>query len=251
MSPKDTPKVSDTRWSLANVQALQGAHAAHVGQIKTAHEEELRRQAAQWRNILHVVGAHETPDGWTNCRAVALTSELDALRTVQSKLVISPALRWLTTILVMSAFAYLTLALQFSLQHQRYSLDAIAGAVNKLRDPINTSGPPTSTWPTESGTGATLPTVPIITKQPPHVLELHLLANCWIRVTEETPDAATLLEGNVPKGLHKEFTFDETTAVEVRAGCPGAIEYTVDGVVTLPVNQSGKPKDSEVVDLKL
>lgn len=84
-----------------------------------------------------------------------------------------------------------------------------------------------------------------------HTLRLELAANCWVRVTEQTPAAKVLAEGQQTAESVLNYSFDEQATIEVRAGCPGAIEYRVDGAIEHPVNRSGKPKDSEVVDLLL
>jgi hypothetical protein len=95
-----------------------------------------------------------------------------------------------------------------------------------------------------SSTGTVIPVSTVL-----HSLELSLTAPCWLRVTEQTPDASVLYEGNAPKELHKEFTFDEKTAIEVRAGCPGDVVYKINGNLATPPNASKTPKVSEVVDL--
>lgn len=94
-----------------------------------------------------------------------------------------------------------------------------------------------------------------------HELEVELLAPCWLKVSAETGIAvdggvavegySTLTEGNQSKGYKREFTFQERARVEIRASCPGSVLYRVNGVEITPVNKSGKPKDSEVVELTL
>src|SRR5579863_6862484 len=85
---------------------------------------------------------------------------------------------------------------------------------------------------------------------PLHSMNIEISVDCWIAVTEQTPEAKTLFEGAQRQaGLSFLSSFDEQTAVEVRAGCPGDVHYTVNGQIVHPDNVSKTPDKSEVVDL--
>jgi hypothetical protein len=83
-----------------------------------------------------------------------------------------------------------------------------------------------------------------------HTFRIELSANCWIAVTEQTPKAEVLFPGE-----HKQAgdvlgtSMAEQATVEVRAGCPGDVHYTVNGQIVHPDNVSKTPDKSEVVDL--
>lgn len=84
-----------------------------------------------------------------------------------------------------------------------------------------------------------------------HSVELSLTTACWVRVTEETPQARVLIEGFQKNGFAQILEFDEQATLEVRAGCPGDVHYVVNGLPAHPDNVSGTPDKSEVVDLRL
>ena len=129
------------------------------------------------------------------------------------------------------------------------SIDRVAAAIISKQTAITVQPAPVAL--AVSGTGTvTLQAAPGDGKL--HTLELRASEPCWIRVTELSPDKSVLWEASAALVAHfKEFTFDKETHVEVRSGCPGAISYRVNGVATSPTNNSGKPRDSEVVDLTL
>lgn len=80
-----------------------------------------------------------------------------------------------------------------------------------------------------------------------HTLSVSLSKPCWVRVSR---DGETLAEGNKPAAWTKFFSFAEKTKVEVRAGCPGAVMYEINGVLQNMPNESGTPQQSEVVHLE-
>jgi hypothetical protein len=84
-----------------------------------------------------------------------------------------------------------------------------------------------------------------------HGLALELTANCWLRITEETPEAKVWVDGNQKNGYTFNRTFPEGASIEVRNGCPGKVYYNVNGIPSHPDNVSGTPDKSEVVDLRL
>jgi len=150
----------------------------------------------------------------------------------------------MVSLLALSIGLFLT---GLGLREQRKSLDAITAAIaNKNAQPETT---------TDSGltTQFTLP----LGDGKSHSLALHITSPCWIRVTKQTPVATImywnilLTEGQEPSGWDRLYTFDEQTEVEVRSGCPGQVHYEVNGVGVSPPNKSGKPQESEVVDLLL
>jgi hypothetical protein len=133
-------------------------------------------------------------------------------------------------------------------QGERHSLDAIASAINAssaahqaavLPAPVNSSE-------TKEGWNVTSATA-----SPTHSLELQLSAPCWVRVTEVTPVAKVLIEGQELTGWRFGWDSDERATIEVRSGCPGDLIYWVDGNFVTPPNKSGTPKVSEVVELEL
>jgi hypothetical protein len=85
-----------------------------------------------------------------------------------------------------------------------------------------------------------------------HVLEVQVLTDaCWLTVTEVTPAATVLVDRRVPLDYKRTFSFDEAASLEVRAGCPGQLLYWLNGEHYAPPNESGKPEESEVVNIRL
>jgi hypothetical protein len=151
---------------------------------------------------------------------------------------------WLST-----AFIVLGMGLVIASWREEKAINAVAAAITNKQTAITVQPAPVAL--AVSGTGTvTLQAAPGDGKL--HTLELRASEPCWIRVTELSPDKSVLWEASAALVAHfKEFTFDKETHVEVRSGCPGAISYRVNGVATSPTNNSGKPRDSEVVDLTL
>jgi hypothetical protein len=92
-----------------------------------------------------------------------------------------------------------------------------------------------------------------------HDLEIMLDTACWLRVTDQMPATAdgrilppkVLLEGQQKLGFYQRIVVTGPNRIEVRAGCPGAVHYIVDGKPYYPDNESGTPSKSEVDHLSL
>lgn len=92
---------------------------------------------------------------------------------------------------------------------------------------------------------------PMKEKKERRVLEVQVLAACWLTVKEMTPAAKVLVDRLAPADYRKKFSFAEGASIEVRAGCPGSVLYWLNGEHYVPVNESGKPDESEVANIHL
>ena len=141
----------------------------------------------------------------------------------------------------------------FSVHNENKGMEEIAAAITKF-----------GSWKV-----ATLPASPSgVAIVPPsgdgklHNLYVHVSCGCWIKVTRlkdivgisgdritHQADDRIMVEGNQPAAWGRVFEFDQLVHVEVRSGCPGAVQYAINGETVLPVNESAKPDESEVVNL--
>jgi hypothetical protein len=101
-----------------------------------------------------------------------------------------------------------------------------------------------------------IPDLPAITILPVGTSRAGVVAgtrSCWMRVTV---DGKIVAEGFL-SSLHPADTagraqwieWKDVPSAEIRSGCPGKVEYFVDGNQRYPENHSGTPEKSEVVTL--
>jgi hypothetical protein len=76
-------------------------------------------------------------------------------------------------------------------------------------------------------------------------------SNCWMRVTDGATEGGRIRFEGYVSNPGRTGWIDSIGAggVTVRSGCPGKVEYFVDGNQRYPENHSGTPEKSEVVTL--